>query len=111
MRTRKLRHDMPELQRQVLLRLAAQKWGWFCCFCGLQLNAPDEPSVTPLVTTLEHIVPKSQGGTDSVENLGLACECCNRAKRAMSAGQFLQWLNHVRSTNWSPIRDGGPHQR
>lgn len=30
--------------------------------------------------TLEHIVPKTHGGTDAIENLALACARCNAEK-------------------------------
>ncbi|CAN1209907.1 HNH nuclease domain-containing protein [Tumidithrix helvetica PCC 7403] len=30
--------------------------------------------------TIDHILPKSQGGTDSLDNLALACFHCNRKK-------------------------------
>jgi 5-methylcytosine-specific restriction endonuclease McrA len=30
--------------------------------------------------TVEHIVPRAQGGTDDLQNLGLACARCNHQK-------------------------------
>lgn len=30
--------------------------------------------------TLEHIIPRTHGGTDALENLGLACARCNQGK-------------------------------
>ncbi len=30
--------------------------------------------------TIEHIVPRTHGGTDALENLGLACARCNQQK-------------------------------
>lgn len=34
----------------------------------------------PSSATLEHIVPRTHGGDDSVENLALACARCNQGK-------------------------------
>ena len=41
-----------------------------CAYCGL-----DE---IPL--EVEHIIPKSRGGTDRLQNLALSCKECNSAK-------------------------------
>jgi 5-methylcytosine-specific restriction endonuclease McrA len=30
--------------------------------------------------TIEHIIPRTHGGTDALENLGLACARCNQGK-------------------------------
>lgn len=55
---------------------------------------------------IEHIVPRSRGGTDSFENLGLACPSCNLSRSdrvalklpdsAMSVPVF-----HPRRDRWS----------
>lgn len=43
-----------------------------CCWCARPLEW--------LHTTIEHVVPRSRGGTDDIENLRLACKRCNRAR-------------------------------
>ncbi len=35
---------------------------------------------SPQKFTLEHIIPKSKGGTDDLDNLALACSACNNSK-------------------------------
>ena len=42
------------------------KWGRKCAYCGTQ-NSPLE---------IEHILPKSRGGSDRVSNLTLSCRKC-----------------------------------
>ena len=37
---------------------------------------------------VDHIVPRSQGGSNSRENLVLVCETCNKHKRAMPLTVF-----------------------
>lgn len=44
-----------------------EKWGRKCAYCGVE-NVPFE---------VEHIHPKSRGGSDRVSNLTLACHDCN----------------------------------
>ena len=43
-----------------------------CYWCGKQLEFN--------VATLEHIIPKSIGGTNAYENLTIACQSCNSKK-------------------------------
>ena len=54
------------------------KWGRACVYCG----ATDVP------LQVEHIVPKSRGGSNRVSNLTLACEPCNLTKGTQTAAEF-----------------------
>ncbi|WP_107671073.1 RNA-guided endonuclease IscB [Cyanothece sp. BG0011] len=56
-----------------------EKWGRRCAYCGIQ-NVPLE---------IEHIIPKSKSGTNSVNNLTLACRKCNLAKGNQDIKDFL----------------------
>src|SRR5579859_7566355 len=55
-----------------------EKWGRQCAYCGRQ-NVPLE---------IEHIVPKSRGGSDRVSNLTVACHLCNQSKGNRTAVEF-----------------------
>lgn len=46
--------------------------GFICQYCG---RRPPE-----VILEADHIVPKSKGGTDIIENLITACYECNRGK-------------------------------
>ena len=52
-----------------------------CRYCGA--FAP----VTPLV--VDHVVPRSRGGRDVLENLVTACEPCNNGKAATAPDDWL----------------------
>jgi 5-methylcytosine-specific restriction endonuclease McrA len=54
------------------------KWGRTCAYCG-KTNVPLE---------VEHLVPKSRGGTDRVSNLTLSCRKCNLKKGNKTAEEF-----------------------
>lgn len=56
-----------------------EHWGRKCAYCGVQ-NVPLQ---------IEHIKPKSLGGSNRFSNLTLACECCNKAKGNSPIEQFL----------------------
>ncbi len=55
-----------------------EKWSRKCAYCG-KTNVPLE---------VEHIIPKSRGGTDRVSNLTLACHKCNQKKGNKTAEEF-----------------------
>jgi 5-methylcytosine-specific restriction endonuclease McrA len=55
-----------------------EKWDRRCAYCG----------VTRVPLQIEHIIPRSRGGTDRVSNLTLACASCNQAKGNQTATEF-----------------------
>ena len=81
--------------------------------CGYCLTHQE---YVPWVLEIEHIVPRSKGGTDDEENLWLACRSCNLFKSSQIHGhdpmtarrvrlfnpRQQQWKRHFR---WS--EDGG----
>jgi 5-methylcytosine-specific restriction endonuclease McrA len=56
-----------------------EKWHRTCAYCG----AEDVP------LQVEHIHPKSKGGTNRISNLTLACKSCNKKKDVLSIEVFL----------------------
>lgn len=54
---------------------------WFgkCIHCGTRIRASAAGDLLGN-TSIEHIVPRSHGGSDDHENLALACASCNSAK-------------------------------
>jgi 5-methylcytosine-specific restriction endonuclease McrA len=56
------------------------KWQHQCAYCGAK-NIPLE---------IEHIQPKSKGGSDRVSNLAIACHKCNQKKGSQPVEQFLE---------------------
>lgn len=50
--------------------------GWKCELCE-SLTRPEEDYNHPRYPTLDHVVPRSRGGSDDVSNLRLACRQCN----------------------------------
>lgn len=54
--------------------------------------------------SLDHLVPRSKGGTDYPSNIRLAHVSCNKGRRARDVAEFRSWLaEHGRSL----IRTGG----
>jgi len=55
----------------------AEAQGWRCCYCGVRMI---DGGQSPSSATLEHVVPRCQGGTDAEDNLVVACCTCNTAR-------------------------------
>jgi 5-methylcytosine-specific restriction endonuclease McrA len=55
-----------------------EKWGRKCAYCGK----------TGMPLQVEHIIPKSRGGSDRVSNLTLSCGPCNQQKGDQTAAEF-----------------------
>jgi 5-methylcytosine-specific restriction endonuclease McrA len=76
-----------------------EKWGRKCAYCGKE-NVPLE---------IEHIIPKSKGGSNRVSNLTLACHECNQKKNNQSIDEFLsnnpKKLNQIKAIAKSPLKD------
>jgi 5-methylcytosine-specific restriction endonuclease McrA len=81
--------------RQYLL----EKWGRKCAYCGIK-NTPLE---------IEHIHPKSKGGSSRVSNLTIACRNCNLAKGNQEVKDFLSGkpdiLSRVLKFASQPLKD------
>lgn len=57
----------PDLRRQLF-----ERDRWTCRYCG--------ESLTEVDATLDHMVPRSAGGTDAEANLATTCLMCNAIK-------------------------------
>ncbi|MCH9742803.1 MAG: HNH endonuclease [Proteobacteria bacterium] len=57
-----------------------------CVYCS---GASGDP-----VLEVEHIHPRSKGGTNSIKNLTLSCKCCNQHKGADSLDQWSERLGN-----------------
>ncbi len=76
-----------------------EKWNRKCAYCG----------ATGTQLEIEHIKPKSKGGSDRVSNLAIACHPCNQAKSNQDIEIFLSnkpsVLNRVLSQARRPLAD------
>ena len=75
-----------------------EKWGRVCAYCGKK-DVPLE---------IDHIHPKSKGGSNRVSNLTLACSFCNHKKGSQDVKDFLkkkpETLKNVLSKAKTPLR-------
>ena len=74
-----LEYQQGELAGYEVREYLLEKWGRTCAYCGVG-NTPLE---------IEHIQPKSKGGSNRLSNLTLACRPCNQKKANQEIKQFL----------------------
>ena len=69
-----------------------------CQYCGKNFSRTE--------LTIDHVVPRSRGGTDSWDNLVLACSECNLKKRDLTPEEAHMPLIHKPvSPHWLPRFD------
>lgn len=67
-----------------------------CQYCG--------DDVTSREATLDHVIPRSQGGTTSWENIVCCCKSCNRQKGGQTPKQSGMPLKGIpRQPEWLPV--------
>ncbi|HEY6542390.1 MAG TPA: RNA-guided endonuclease IscB [Ktedonobacteraceae bacterium] len=76
-----------------------EKWNRRCAYCS-GAGVPLE---------VEHLVPKSRGGTNNISNLVISCRPCNQSKGVLDVQAFLkdrpEVLRRVQSQAKAPLRD------
>jgi 5-methylcytosine-specific restriction endonuclease McrA len=75
------------------------KWEHRCTYCA----------ATGVPLEVDHVQPRSKGGSDQVSNLVIACHPCNQRKADQSLEQFLvgrpEVLSRVQAQRKAPLRD------
>ena len=73
--------------------------GEACVWCGRELWRRD--------LSLEHLCPRSRGGSTEEENLLVACRTCNRARRSKSPAAFARQREREGfAPRWAVIKAG-----
>ena len=94
-----IEYQQGELQGYEIREYLLEKWGRKCAYCGAD-GAPLE---------IDHIHPRSRGGSNRVSNLTIACHNCNQAKGNIPAEQFLtkkpDLLQRILKQAKAPLKD------
>lgn len=86
-----------KISRSVRLQIYADA-GWVCQLCQCPTRS-NEDSNHPRYPTLDHIVPRAHGGSDSLENLRLACRQCN-----ITRGARVDWVPELMEVRDESVR-------
>ncbi|MBW4649025.1 MAG: RRXRR domain-containing protein [Kastovskya adunca ATA6-11-RM4] len=92
-------YQQGELQGYEVRQYLLEKWNRQCAYC----------SVENVAFEIEHIQPKSRGGSDRVSNLTIACHDCNQKKGNQDVREFLatkpDLLNRILKQAKLPLKD------
>ncbi|MGB3508194.1 MAG: RNA-guided endonuclease IscB [Microcoleaceae cyanobacterium] len=93
-------YQQGELAGYELREYLLEKWGRQCASTSGKTNTPLE---------IEHIHPKSKGGSDRVSNLTVACTKCNQIKSNQDVKEFLsgkpELLKRILTQVRRPLKD------
>lgn len=76
-----------------------EEQGHKCCYCGAELSE---------ALQVDHKIPRSRGGCNTIDNICLACSDCNRLKWTMTADEFIEFLYSYAQRVISRIADKEP---
>ncbi|MDH3599479.1 MAG: RNA-guided endonuclease IscB [Candidatus Tectomicrobia bacterium] len=92
-------YQQGELWQQEVRQYVFTRAGYACAYCGAK-HVPLE---------LEHIIPRSKGGSNAPNNLTASCVSCNQAKGNESIETFLKTkpsvLARIRAQLKAPLKD------
>ena len=67
-----------------------------CQYCAVEL--------TPALSTIDHVIPRSQGGVTSWQNVVVACHTCNRRKGGRTPNQAkMELAAPPVAPDWLPV--------
>lgn len=67
----------------------AEAQNWRCCWCTkLTVPEPDRKDSA----TIEHVIPRCEGGPDEWENFAMSCSDCNQRRGVMAVERFLEFI-------------------
>ena len=96
---RGIQYQQGELAGYEVREYLLEKWQRRCSYC----------SAADVALEVEHIQPRSRGGTDRIANLCLACHACNQKKGNLPIEQFLTGkpdvLKRVLAQAKAPLQD------
>lgn len=99
---------MAGLLDRFAVRIAARDGGFFCAYCGIELASlpknkhpecwtwqTDDPRGAGYVIntdyaypTIDHRIPLARGGTNTLDNVCLACDECNNFKNDLTPHEW-----------------------
>jgi 5-methylcytosine-specific restriction endonuclease McrA len=69
------------------------KWGYRCAYCGKETDRWE----------VDHIIPRSRGGSNRISNLALSCHGCNQEKADRTAAEYGH--PNVQAQAKKPLKD------
>ena len=86
------------MKRKKLGRELRRKFNAKCHWCGRSVKVKKTAPSDPLRATIDHFIPRSQGGPNAKSNLVLACFQCNQAKSNKPPEEFARLVSRAPAT-------------
>ena len=76
-----------------------------CFYCDEQLDkAPGgHGGLGPNTRTIDHVIPKSNGGLGKQQNRVWACRWCNTSKGNKTVENWVRWLQRADIKEWKQV--------
>lgn len=68
-----------------LRRLVFERDGLVCHWCRVDVVRGYRDPLPPHAATIDHVIPKSEGGPDAIDNLVVCCNACNQRRSRHTA--------------------------
>lgn len=68
-----------------------------CCFCNTKMLLDSGSIPHCRIATIEHVIPRSQGGVNGWKNYKLSCQSCNSLRGVIPFDEF-KYLRRVKTT-------------
>jgi 5-methylcytosine-specific restriction endonuclease McrA len=82
------------LDSKRLVQKLIERDGNRCHYCGIEMVPnPFDGTYLQNAISVDHVVPRKEGGSSRLENLVLACRRCNRSKMTKSYQEFKQGMD------------------
>lgn len=65
-----------------------------CYLCGTSINIHETDTYA-----FDHKIPRSRGGSRTLDNLGIACKVCNVSKNNLTTSEFLEHCRKIIKIN------------
>lgn len=81
-----------QAERKVWLGIHMARQNDRCAYCFCRMRTARHKTQAAMRATVDHIIPMSKGGDDSIENTCAACFACNNEKSDMMPDEFRALL-------------------
>jgi 5-methylcytosine-specific restriction endonuclease McrA len=79
-------------RRRKVVKKLIRRHGDVCSYCRVPLGPePSDGILGPRARTVDHVVPRSLGGTHNLANLVLSCSRCNGSKGSLPVAEFIAY--------------------
>lgn len=99
------KHSMSSKDRAVKRQELVARDGGQCFYCDKDLVMPvGAGHQNHNAATLDHIIPRSKGGSNRLTNLVLACQSCNDLRADMPVAEFVRLIVECTKKDRSAFR-------